>query len=63
MPTITEKTPIVENISIKLRLNQRPKEIITYPPNKGIEWSYREKMLTIEIPKLKLYTIIDIKIH
>ena len=61
MPTITEKIPTVENINIKLKLDHKPEEIITYPSDNEIEWSYKEKILMIKLPKLQLHTIIDIK--
>jgi len=61
MPTITEKIPTVENINIKLKLDHKPDEIITYPSDNEIEWSYKERILMIKLPKLQLHTIIDIK--
>lgn len=57
---IVEELAPVENVVVRVRCAEQPKSVSVLPGDDEIQWSYREGMLTIEIPRIEIHSVITI---
>lgn len=51
----------VPNVSIQFKMNKTPQKVLLQPGNKEIAYEFKNQILQLNLPKVDLYTIIEIE--
>jgi hypothetical protein len=59
--TIAEHVLPVNDIGIRVRINAVPLSVIQQPEGDKLEWNYQDGYVSFRVPKLEIYSIIEIR--
>jgi len=58
---VVEALPPIENIAVRIREERRPKSVSLVPAGSEIAWSYAGGLLTVNVPRLAIHSIVVVE--
>jgi hypothetical protein len=57
---MAEQLPPVENVTVRVRQDQRPKSVSLVPANMEVEWEHADGVITIKVPRVEIHRVLMI---
>jgi len=57
---IVEQLPPIENVTLHIRCPESPKSVALLPGDDGLQWSHRDGLLTVHVPRVDIHAVLSV---
>jgi hypothetical protein len=58
---IVEELPPIQHVVVRLRTDRRPKSVTIIPSDVHIDWSYRDGLVTVNVPRVDIHRVLVVE--
>jgi hypothetical protein len=58
---IVEELPPIQHVVVRLRRDRPPKSVTIVPSDVKIDWSYRDGLVTVNVPRVDIHRVLVVE--